>query len=242
MDKSTAQVAIDHALKGRWKEAKNANLTVLKSDPEDIDALNRLAKAYYELGNITSARNTIKKALKIDPYNPISSKCYAKWKNMKKADKANNGQLSAEMFLEEPGKTKIIHLIHPCDKSVTAKLNCADLVYENTKARRIGINSASGIYIGKLPDDISVKLKKMMKIGFKYVFAIKSIEGSDIKIFIREMYRPPHYSSKASFTSDKIDYISYTPPELVHDKPDMTTLEEESSRIDSEQAQFSDAE
>lgn len=242
MDKSSAQLAIAYAIKGDWKEAKNANLLILKKDPKDIDALTRLAKAYFELGNLISAKSTIKKALKIDPYHPIALKCYDKWKNLKSVDKGSASQLPAEMFLEEPGKTKIVHLIHPCDKSVIAKLNCGDMVSENLNGRRIGITTSSGTYIGKLPDDISIKLKKMMKIGFKYIYAIKSIDGSEITIFIRETFRPPHYTSKASFTSDKIDYVSYTPPELIHDKPNMTTLEDESNQAEASEGQFSETE
>jgi len=124
MNQNLAQQAIDKALLGEWKEAKDVNLSILKQNPQDTDALNRLAKCYFKLGNIKTAKSTIAKILKIDSYNPIALKSFEKWKNLKKIDKNTSKHLSPEKFLEEPGKTKIIHLIHPCDDSLLAKLNC----------------------------------------------------------------------------------------------------------------------
>jgi tetratricopeptide (TPR) repeat protein len=218
MNQDLAHQAIGKALSGKWEEARDINLTIIKQNPHDIDSLNRLAKAYFELGNIKNAKATISKILKIDPYNPIAVKCFEKWKTLKKVDKNTSKQLSPDMFLEEPGKTKIIHLIHTCDKPIIAKLNCGEIVYSSAKSHRISIVSDSGDYIGKLPDDVSIKIKKLIKLGYQYVFAIKSIDNHGVKVFIREICRPDKYSNKSSFSSERIDYISYTPPELVRDK------------------------
>lgn len=236
MNQSLAQQAVNFALFGKWKNARDTNLEILKNNPNDIDALNRLAKSYLELGNIVSARSTIKKVLKIDPYNPIAVKCLEKWKNLTRIDKKTSKQLPQELFLEEPGKTKIIHLIHTCDKPVLAKLDCGDMVYENVRSHRISIMTDSNTYIGKLPDDVSIRLKKFIKLGYKYQFAIKSIDKNEVKIFAREIYRPDKYMNVSSFSSEKIDYIPYTPPELIHEKPDVSTLEEESESPQSTEA------
>lgn len=229
MNQDLAHQAIGKALSGKWEEARDINLTIIKQNPNDIDALNRLSKAYFELGNIKNAKATISKILKIDPYNPIAVKCFEKWKTLKKVDKNASKQLSPEMFLEEPGKTKIIHLIHTCDKPIMARLDCGDIVYSSAKSHRISIVSDSGDYIGKLPDDLSIKIKKLIKLGYQYVYTIKSIDSHGIKVFIREVSRPDKYSNKSSFSSERIDYISYTPPELVHDKTELspTSFEEE---------------
>ncbi len=228
MIQNLAQQAIEKALSGQWEDAKEINQSIIKQNPHDIDALNRLSKTYFELGNIKAAKATINKILKIDPYNPIAVRCSEKWKGLNKIDKNTSKQVSPDMFLEEPGKTKIIHLIHPCDKPILAKLNCGDIVFGNIKSHRISILSDSGKYIGKLPDDISIKIKKLIRAGYQYVYAIKSIDKNGIKVFIRETLRPEKYSSKSSFSSEKIDYIPYTPPELTHEKVDVSTLEEES--------------
>ncbi len=228
MNQNLAQQAINKALLGQWEDAKDTNLLIIKQNPHDIDALNRLSKAYFELGNIKAAKTTINKILSIDPYNPIAARYFEKWKGLKKIDKNTSKQLPPDMFLEEPGKTKIIHLIHPCEKPILAKINCGDIVFGNIKSHRISVVSDSGKYIGKLPDDISIKIKKLIKLGYKYIFAIKSVDNNDVKVFIRETYRPEKYTLKSSFSSDKIDYIPYASPELVHEKVDMSSLEEES--------------
>jgi tetratricopeptide (TPR) repeat protein len=227
MNQSLSQLAIENALLGKWKEAINLNFEILRNNPKDVDALNRIARAYFESGNINLAKASINKVLKIDPYNSIASKCCEKWKNLDKIDEKHSKQISTEMFLEEPGKTRVVHLIHPCDKPILAKLNCGDAVYENIKSHWVSILTDSGKYIGKLPDDLSIKLKAMIKMGYKYVFTIKSADKNEIKIFIREVTRPEKYLSKPSFSSDTIDYIPYTPPEMVHGKPDDASYDEE---------------
>ncbi len=240
MNQDLAHQAIGKALSGKWEEARDINLAIIKQNPQDIESLNRLAKAYFELGNIKSAKATISKILKIDPYNPIAVKCYEKWKSLKKVDKNTSKQLSPDMFLEEPGKTKIIHLIHTCDKPIMAKLNCGDIVYSSAKSHRVSIVSDSGDYIGKLPDDLSIKIKKLIKLGYQYIFAIKSMDSHGIKVFIREVCRPDKYSNKSSFSSERIDYISYTPPELVHDKTEVSPVsfdeETETSSVKTDEA------
>ena len=227
MNQSLSQLAIENALLGKWKEAININFLILKDNPKDVDALNRIARAYFESGNIKLAKASINKVLKIDPYNPIATKCCEKWKNLVKIDEKQTKLISTEMFLEEPGKTKIVHLIHTCDKPILAKLNSGDMVYENIKSHRVSIITDTGKYIGKLPDDVSIKLKMTIKLGYKYVLTIKSVDKNEIKIFIREVSRPDNLLSKPSFTSDTIDYTPYTPPEMLRDKPVISSYDED---------------
>jgi tetratricopeptide (TPR) repeat protein len=228
MNQSLSQLAIENALLGKWKEAINLNFEILKNNPHDVDALNRIARAYFESGNIKLAKASINKVLKIDPYNPIAKKCCEKWKSLVKIDEKQTKQISTEMFLEEPGKTKLVHLIHTCDKPVLAKLNSGDMVYENIKSHRISILTDSGKYIGKLPDDVSIKLKAMIKLGYKYVITIKSVDKNEIKIFIREVSRPDNHLGKSSFSSETVDYTPYTPPEMLHDRADIVSYNDES--------------
>ncbi|KKS16227.1 MAG: hypothetical protein UU74_C0046G0011, partial [Candidatus Woesebacteria bacterium GW2011_GWA1_41_7] len=63
MDTSAVQTAVSLALSGKWDEAITVNLDILKSDPQDTGALCRLARAYYELGEISKAQDTTNKIL-----------------------------------------------------------------------------------------------------------------------------------------------------------------------------------
>ncbi len=49
MDVSLAQKAIDLALQGKWIEAIDVNEEILKENPRDVDAFNRIAKARSDL-------------------------------------------------------------------------------------------------------------------------------------------------------------------------------------------------
>src|SRR3990167_3655289 len=100
---SISHQAIDAALDSKWELALKLNKQIIKLDPQNIDALNRLAKAQIELGKINLAKKYYSEVLKIDPYNPIALK------NLKimKSFKANGqncmpsiqGRLSPSLFL-----------------------------------------------------------------------------------------------------------------------------------------------
>lgn len=216
MDTSPAQNAIDFALQGDWDNAIKANQEVLKTSPDDLDALNRLARAYAELGEIGKARKTAQKVIKIDPVNSIALKCLDKWKKMTKVRKDTSSTADVDAFLEEPGKTKMISLIHAGDEKIFANLDPGEEVKLVPFPHRVSVTTLDGHYIGRLPDDLANRLGKLMKEGNKYKVLVKSIGHREIDVFIREVERGAKVSGINSFPPEKIDYVAFTPPELVH--------------------------
>jgi tetratricopeptide (TPR) repeat protein len=223
MQKGLAQQAINEALVGNWKEAVDLNKRILKQDSANIDALNRLARAYAEIGDIKNAKKTTKLVLKIDPFNPIAKKASGKWKSIRSGDTFSSFTSSARMFLEEPGKTKIVSLLHLGSSGVIAKLDSGDEVRIAPHAHRVSINTMNGKYIGILPDDVSMRLRKLIKLGNKYKVVIKSADENCVRIFIRETERSSRIPDYPSFSPEKIKYISFTPPERVYKKRDVVT-------------------
>ena len=71
---STTQLAIEAALSFNWEEALKLNSRLIKEKPDDVDALCRLAHAYFELCNYKLAKKYYGLAQKQDPYNPIAQK------------------------------------------------------------------------------------------------------------------------------------------------------------------------
>lgn len=212
-----AQSAVSYALKGNWDKAIIINQKILQEDQADVDALNRLAKAYVELGKITKARSCAKKVLRIDPFNTIATKSVNKWKNYKATSSKNSnsdsaGPSSAQVFLEEPGRTKIISLLHLGNPKVIANVDAGDCVKLSTNSHRVSICSSNGSYIGRLSDDLSAHLKKLISLGNEYSVFIKSVEPKNVRVFIRETKRSKKLSNINSFSSEKIDYVSFTPP------------------------------
>jgi tetratricopeptide (TPR) repeat protein len=225
MDNTLAQNAISFALAGDWEEAASTNLQIISQNSQDTDALNRLARAYAELGKIEKAREALKKVLSIDPVNPIAKRCLDKLKGVKKSDIKTGRTTSAESFLEEPGKTKILALLCPGDSSVIASLDSGDIVKLLAGSHRVSVTTLDGKYIGRLPDDLGVRLANLIKAGNKYEALIKSTGPKEITVFIRETEKGDA-NDAPSFPSEKIDYVSFTPPELVHkDTPVMEQSE-----------------
>jgi len=227
MDNDLAQKAISYALAGSWNKAIEVNTKILEADPQNVDALNRLARAYAELGNLGKARHTAKKVIAIDPFNPIALKALEKWKGLKKGETLVSGTSKADMFLEEPGKTKIVPLLNLGDNKLLSKLDSGDEVVLKTHGHKACVVTKTGKYIGKLPDDLSARLKKLITYGNEYQVLIKSTDKNDVKVFIREVKRSKKLSDIPSFSTEKIEYISFTPPELVHKRQDLELEGEE---------------
>jgi len=132
---------------------------------------------------------------------------------LRKGEKAGPSKFSARAFLEEPGKTKIVSLLHLGDsKKVLANLDSGDEVVFKLGNHRISVCTLNKKYIGRLPDDLSVSLIKLIKRGNEYQVFVKSSKPQEIKVFIRETKRVKELENIPSFSSEKINYISFTPP------------------------------
>lgn len=197
------EAAIDAALDSRWDEALKLNKQIIKLDPQNIDALNRQARAYMEMGKSNLAKKHYAEVLKIDPYNPIALK------NLKivKAFKSNglmpvsNGvnKLSASLFLQEPGKTKIVSLLNVAEPQKLSQAFCGMKVEMIIKNRKITVIDSRDNYLGVLPDDISFRLLKFLKGGNKYELFIKSIKVNGLAVLIKETHRSKRFKNQPSF-------------------------------------------
>lgn len=220
MEISLAQKAVNAALQRDWELAIEVNLEILSTSPQDTEALNRLARAYSETGDIAKARATAQEVLKIDPVNSIAQKCFEKWKTMTKVKKDSGKAYSVDAFLEEPGRTKLVSLFHTGDSSIFANLDPGEEVKLVPFAHRVSVITYDGRYIGRLSDDLASRLKNLIKSGNKYQTLIKSVEPKNVTVFIREIERGEKCKDIASFPQEKLDYVAFTPPELVHtDQP-----------------------
>lgn len=241
MDLSLAQQAIDCALCGNWVESEKLNNKILSEDPDNKEALNRLGRACAELGKLTKALTCYKKVLKHDPYNSIAGKAVERLERINSkgviarpggrvaisGTPTNNG-IFANIFLEEPGKTKTVPLLHLGDKSIINLLDAGEEVKLSIQTHKACINNIGGKYIGRLPDDIAVRLIKLSRAGNHYKAYTRSVKPDEVKIFIREVERSAGLEGIPSFPTEKQSYISFTPPELIHnEKPDTRTSEED---------------
>lgn len=196
--------AIDAAIKGKWEEAIVLNLKILESSPNNVAALNRLAKAYLEAGEIAKSIKVLKKVLRVDKYNTIAKKNFQRISEVHAKCKKLNGRNthainSSCLFLEEPGKTKVVRLLNLAPKSNLLSVNTLDEVLLTPKRHTIQVVSIENKYIGALPDDISKRLTTLIKGGNKYEAFIKSAEKKAIDIFIRETHKSQKFKNQPSF-------------------------------------------
>lgn len=197
------QQAIDAALDQKWEEALTINKKIIKLDPQNVDALNRQARAYMELGKANLAKKYYSQALKYDPYNPIAQKNLKIMRSFK-----SNGQISSwnckdrlspSLFLQEPGKTKMVNLLNVAEPQKLSQAYCGMKVTMATKNRRVTIVDTNSNYLGVLPDDISHHLLRLTKGGNKYELFIKSISVNSLSVLIKETFRSKRFKNQSSF-------------------------------------------
>ena len=220
------ETAIKKALQQDWKEAIHINTALIASDPNNIDALNRLAYAYLRLGESAKAKKHYQKVLKLDPYNQIASKNLKKPSTPpRKNTPQANGQVSPLMFLEEPGKTKIVALVNLAPQRALSTLSTGQEVFLKAKKHCVEIRDEENLYLGALPDDLSFKLIKFVSGGNQYTAVIKSIGKNQLIILLREIHRGKRFAHQPSFIAS-VSYISSASTQ--GEGPDTTPTGEES--------------
>lgn len=230
----TAQ-ALNAAANCLWSEAVNFNLGILKENKNDTEALNRLAHAYKELGQIKESQIAYRKVLKLDRFNPIAVKnlkfLEALPKNLKKTQ-ANSNSVTPknfyETFLEEPGKTKIVSLINLAPFSVLLGLSCGSRANLAVKRRAVIVSDPAGSYLGALPDDLSAKLMKLINGGNRYEVFIKTVAKKTLTVFIRELSRAQRFKNQPSFPVTGANHLYHEDELKMNNQPEEKTDDEES--------------
>ena len=226
--------AIAAALAAEWEAAVALNLEILADFPEDIDALNRVGRAYSELGNINKAKASYQKVLGLDPYNSIANNNLKRLASLTSAEakKTSGAAVDPNIFLEEPGKTKVIELEDLAMKTLVATLRTGDAVKFSRSKNDVSAISAQGKRIGKLPKSWSEQISKAIAAGSEFSAVIKAvtIEKEPLAtIFVREEKRSPRFP-QAIFQTENSTFTPYLREEalglLANQSPVQTDTEE----------------
>lgn len=198
-DNNLKEIAINLALNCKWEEAIKINKQILKLDDTDIDAMNRLSRAYYESGDLKHAKQISKKVLGIEQSNNIAKRALEKYGNSNSKLPAKDNIVDVSDFLEEPGKTKQVNLLNVGASKAITCLDSGDELILSTHSHKVTLTTLEGVYVGKLPDDLSARLRNLVKSGNKYKVLVKSVSKSTVKIFIREILRGKEIKNVQSF-------------------------------------------
>lgn len=227
--------AIEAALSHNWTVAVKLNLRILKENTKDIDSLNRLARAYFELGFKTKAQLTYQKVMRLDKFNSIAAKNLelVKYATVPRHTHQKFTITAPPNFLEEPGKTKNVILTRLGNPKIISRMRAGDPVVISAREHCVSISSLSSEYLGRLPDDLASRLRTFIKGGNVYHAWIKSVDSQHgkqtLKVFIREDTKSAKFKNTPSFPpTEKLAYAAFTPPELIHEeKPTILTPEED---------------
>ena len=201
--KALEKQAVEAALKSNWEKAIKLNQKILEKEPKNIAAFNRLARAYWESGEVALARKTYKKTLSLDRYNPIALKNLKRLINQKKKPARTKKPPLAELFLTEPGKTKVVKLIRLASSEILAELNNTDPVLLIPKKRFVVVQREDNTYLGSLPEDLSQRLISLIKGGNRYEAFVKAVDRQSLEIFIRETFRSRRFRNSPSFIQSR---------------------------------------
>jgi len=191
--------AIQATLEGDWEKAVKLNKTLVESDSNDIEALNRMGLAYTVLGKPRNAKKAYERVLEIDPLNSIAIKNLEKLNNDTGSDSENNITIQVNnIFLEESGKTKVVELINLAQPEILLTLRTGQSVDIAEKRLKIFVSQGKK-YIGVLPDDIGKRLIKHLKGGNTYEAFIKSSSHQNVAVFIRELKRSARLKDQPTF-------------------------------------------
>lgn len=111
--------AIEASLKGCWKEAIYLNLAILEKLPNNIDAKNRLGRAYLQTKEFNKAKKIFKEVLEVDPINAVALK-NLKLAKEERHDRNGNTAVDPKSLIKEPGTTASVNM------EITAKRISAD--------------------------------------------------------------------------------------------------------------------
>ncbi len=215
-----SQQAINQALLGNWQKAIALNQQILAQNPAEIEALSRLAKAFLESGQKKQALKSYRRVLKLDRFNPIAKSALKKLNAKKIKAKKNRVQaINPKLFLEESGKTKEVHLTELADNKTLLGVDIGEEIKLIPRKRAISVYTNDKTYLGKIPDDLSLRLIKLIKSGNQYQAVVKSIEPKNLSLFIRETKQSKKNSQTPSFPFAKNQYHASAPLNIIQREP-----------------------
>ena len=210
--------AIELAMYGRWQEAVAANKGIIEDFPNDVDAYNRLGRAYLELGEYSQAREAYRRTLELDPFNTIAKKNLRRLSYLGEeavALKGESRKVEPQRFIEEIGKAGVVNLYHLAPKTVRARLIAGDEVNLKIDGPSLIVEDSVGEYLGQVDPKHGQRLIKLMEGGNKYSAAVVSSTEEGMTAIIREVYQHPSQAGRLSFPSKGTGEVRPYPDEKV---------------------------
>jgi len=223
--------AIELALANRWVEAVQVNRGIMDRFGPDEDTLNRLGKAYTELGQLTEATDAYKGTLKMNPVNPIAVKNLSKLQALRGGQPVptSKAKVDVDAFIEETGKTSLTALHVHAEGDPCSKVAGGDPVKLIAAGDTMNVETSRGIVLGHLEHALGRRLIKFLEGGNRYSGAVATCDGGAVKIIVRETYQDPKFFGRPSFPikRGRDEFRPYAKESLLTRNADVEETEED---------------
>jgi len=200
--RKASQEAIALAMQSRWQEAVTVNQSIIELLPTDIDAYNRLGRAYMELGEFAKAKDAYGHTIELDPYNSIAQRNLQRLSllpDSKITVKEERREASPDLFIGEMGKAGVVNLKDLAPKEVLAKMAAGNQVYLKVRGRQLVVENEQAEYLGLVEPPHGFRLARLIEGGNKYAVAIVNIDNNNARVIIRETFQHPSQVGRLSF-------------------------------------------
>ncbi len=201
--------AIDLAMQGRWQEAVDVNQEIIENFPQNVDAYNRLGRAYMELGQYAESAEAYSRTVEIDPYNAIANRNLRRIADMDKSEseEIDTDHVAPHHFIEEIGKSGTVVLYDLGPKEKRARMVAGDNVVLKVDGTSLLIENKRGEYMGRVEPRTAQRLGRLIQGGNQYTATIVRANKDMMSIIIRETYQDPSQAGKLSFPPKGVDEV-----------------------------------
>jgi len=197
-----ADQAVQAALEADWSRAIELNSKTVEAAPDDIEARNRLGRAYLELGKLDLAKAAYAEVLKTEPNNPIALRNVARIATLaehKSKVSVTKSKTQPRLFIEDMGKTGILRLINPAPAHIVAKYSPGAEAELREQEGLVAVHARDGELLGFLEPKVGRRLLDLIKTGNEYVVAVVSNDQQNPRIAIRETFQSQENAQRISF-------------------------------------------
>lgn len=238
-----------YATEGKWRESLEVNRQLIERAPKDVDAHNRIGKAYFELRRFRSAYEAYQTAYTIDPANVIAQRNISRIEPLKDieeeieevSDSTELGPLRQNVFIEEVGKTYVDDLVTVAIGTVLTELSSGDRLQLIVEGNAMTVQDLRGTYIGQLEPRLANRMIELLDMGNEYEAYVTSSTGMSVRIIIREIVKDPSMGFRLSFPRQgkvAIPRAYLRDTRLFRDVPDMMIGDDEDDDGDDEIDEF----
>ena len=202
--------AVDLALKGDWERAAQVNRAILELFSDDVEAMNRLAKALIEVGSYEEAGTVLDHLGEVAPYNNIARKNRARLEQMRAQVKTNDRAVATsrharraagapQLFIGESGKSATTVLRQTPRRLSLALISPGDPVSLRLEHHALNVYTDDGKYLGQVDPRLGHRLSRLIEGGNTYEAAVIGVNDEGISVIIHETHRDRSLQHVASF-------------------------------------------